>query len=83
MSEAPLREQVRLQLGDGTLPNEAPRRVYGGRGIGAYCRVCGQAVGSHENEMELQFIRDTDSLTINILHLHARCFAAWELERSR
>lgn len=82
MSERSLRERVRLQLGDGALPREQPRRVYGGLGIGVSCNICGRAVAADENELQLQFIRDSDSLSIVIFHLHPRCYAAWELERS-
>jgi hypothetical protein len=35
-----------------------------------------------ENELQLQFVRDSDSLSIVVFHLHPRCYAAWELERS-
>ena len=83
MSEASLREKVRLQLRDGALPTDSPRRVYGGLGIGVSCNICGRPVASDENELQLQFVRDTDSLSIVIFHLHPRCYAAWELERSR
>lgn len=82
MSETSLREKVRLQLGDGTLPKDGPRRVYGGLGIGVRCNICDRPVGADENELQLQFIHGTDSLTIVIFHLHPRCYAAWELERS-
>ena len=82
MSERSLRERVRLQLGDGALPREAPRRVYGGLGIGVLCNICGRPVGANENELQLQFIQGTDSLSIVMFHLHPRCYAAWELERS-
>ena len=80
--ETSLRERVKHQLVEGTLPDEAPRRVYGGLGIGAHCQICGRSVGKNQNELELQFVRDADPLTIAVFHLHARCFAAWELERS-
>lgn len=82
MSEGSLRELVKAQLGDGRLPTQPPRRVYGGLGIGALCRICGRPVGPHENELQLQFMPDPDPLSIVIFHLHASCYAAWELERS-
>jgi hypothetical protein len=82
VSETSLREKIRLQLGDGTLPKEAPRRVYGGLGIGVRCNICERPVGVAENELQLQFVRDSDSLSIVVFHLHPRCYAAWELERS-
>jgi hypothetical protein len=82
VSETSLRHLVKSQLGDGRLPRASPRRVYGGLGIGALCKICGRPVGADENELELQFIENTDSLSIVVFHVHARCYAAWELERS-
>ncbi len=82
MSETSLREKVRLQLGEGALPKDPPRRVYGGLGIGVSCNICGRPVGADENELQLQFVRDSDSMSIVMFHLHPRCYAAWELERS-
>jgi hypothetical protein len=82
VTERSLREKVKLQLGDGSLPKEAPRRVYGGLGIGAFCQICSRPVTAQENELQLQFVRDSDPLSIVIFHLHPRCYAAWELERS-
>jgi hypothetical protein len=82
VSEASLRDLVKSQLSDGRLPRASPRRVYGGLGIGALCTICGRPVGTNENELQLQFIEGTDSPRIVMLHLHTRCYAAWELERS-
>ena len=56
--------------------------VCGCLGIGALCTICGRPVGTNENELQLQFIEGTDSPRIVMLHLHTRCYAAWELERS-
>jgi hypothetical protein len=66
---------VRLQLRDGALPQDSPR-VYGGLGIGFSCNICGRPVGADENELQLQFVRDSDSLSIVVFHLHPRCYAA-------
>jgi hypothetical protein len=82
VSETSLRDLVRSQLSAGRLPRTSPRRVYGGLGIGALCKICGRPVGPDENELQLQFIENMDSLSIVMFHLHTRCYAAWELERS-
>jgi hypothetical protein len=82
VSETSLRDLVKSQLRDGRLPRASPRRVYGGLGIGALCKICGRPVGADQNELQLLFIENMDSLSIVVLHLHAPCYAAWELERS-
>lgn len=64
----------------GKLPERRPERIWGGPGSGASCAICGKTIGTGEVEFELQFASDGSSGTANY-HVHARCFAAWELER--
>ena len=64
----------------GKLPEHRPERMWGGPSSGASCAICGKAIGAGEVEFELQFASDGGSGTANY-HVHARCFAAWELER--
>lgn len=63
-----------------SLPNRRPDRVWGGAGSGAPCAVCGKTIGTEDVEIELQFTCDKGLDTGNY-HVHAQCFAAWELER--
>jgi hypothetical protein len=82
MSEVSLRDRARLHLRDGSIPNEVPRRVYGGPGVGARCQVCALPIRQDQSELELQFFRDAvEKPHLDVFHLHTRCFAAWELER--
>jgi hypothetical protein len=78
--ESALRDKARHAVRDGKLPSRAPDRVWGGPGVGAPCSVCQQAVTKDEMEFEVQFARDND---LDKFHLHRRCFAAWEFERTR
>ena len=79
--EAPLREFARLTIRKGTLPRGDPASVWGGPGVGAFCSVCETPVTQDQLEYKLKFTRDRDpSLT---LHFHLRCFAVWELERTK
>jgi len=57
--------------------------LLGGPGIGAECGVCGVPVPADETEFELQFARDGGNPGLgDKYHVHLRCFAAWEVERS-
>lgn len=78
--ESELRAQAREAMKAGRLPEHPPERMWGGPGSGASCAVCGKTVGKKEVEFELQFTSDGGPAPVNY-HVHARCFAAWELER--
>jgi hypothetical protein len=64
------------------LPNRRPDRVWGGRGEGSCCSVCGAAVQDEEFEVEIEFARADNGLGPDVHHLHIRCFNAWELEQA-
>ena len=74
-----LRERARAAIRTGKLPARTPDRTWGGPGVGAECRICGERVRASEMEFEIQFAHDGD---LDKYHLHIRCFAAWEFERS-
>ena len=81
--EAILREKARAALLTGKLPNRRPDRTWGGPGVGAFCSVCELPVNKDELEFEIQFARDGDNPGLDKFHVHIRCFAVWELERSK
>lgn len=64
----------------GNLPNRRPEHVWGGPGSGESCAVCGDAVDKEDVELELQFASKQGDSATNY-HVHARCFAVWELKR--
>jgi hypothetical protein len=76
-----LREKARAAVRDRRLPARAPTRTWGGPGVGADCAVCGVPVTSDEMEFEIQFARDGNP-GLDKFHVHIRCFAAWEFERT-
>jgi len=82
-AEAPLREFARLAIRKGTLPRRGPARVWGGRGGGAVCGVCEKPIAGDQLEYELEFAPDSGNPGLDKLHLHLRCFAVWELERTK
>jgi hypothetical protein len=80
--ESLLREKARAAIRDGKLPDRKPTRTWGGPGVGAECAVCGVPVTVDEMEFEVQFARDGDNPGLDKYHVHIRCFAAWEFERT-
>ena len=78
-----LREKARAAVETGKLPSRAPTRTWGGPGVGADCSVCGVPVGPDEMEFEIQFARDAGKPGLDKFHVHIRCFAAWEFERTK
>jgi hypothetical protein len=75
-----LRARAREAMKTGNLPHHRPEGIWGGLGSGGPCAVCDKAVDKEDVELELQFNSDGKAGTIHY-HVHARCFAAWELER--
>jgi hypothetical protein len=71
-----LRQMAREAIDAGELPRRRPDRMWGGRGTGDLCSVCGVAVRREEAEIELEF----DGNAQHALHVHVPCLAAWELE---
>jgi hypothetical protein len=45
--------------------------------------VCASLIEKDEVGYELEFAQANGLTRIQELHAHARCFAAWELERTR
>lgn len=82
MDESALRKKTREAIQNGKLPRRAPDRTWGGPGVGAPCAVCGLPVGKEEMEFEIEFARDGSAPGLDKYHVHMRCFAVWELERT-
>lgn len=83
MADEPLlRRKARAAVQNGKLPAREPGRTWGGPGVGAPCAVCELPIGRDEMEFEIQFARNGDNPGVDKYHVHARCFAAWEFERT-
>jgi hypothetical protein len=82
-NEAALRRLARLVLENGKLPRRDPDRTWGGPGVGAPCTVCAQPVMPEQMEYEVEFAHDGGTPGLDKYHLHLRCFAVWELERTK
>ena len=81
--EAILRQHAREALQTGRLPRRQPDRTWGGPGVGAPCAVCNQPVSRDEMEFEIQFEHGGATPGLDKFHVHLRCFAAWEMERTK
>ena len=66
----------------GKLPARRPDRTWGGPGVGAPCAVCNEPVMKDQLELEVQFARERAVPGLDKFHIHVRCFAAWEFERT-
>jgi hypothetical protein len=80
--EALQRAEARVAIRAGRLPRREPDRVFGGPGSGRPCRVCKRPITHDETEYELQFAHAGARPLIRF-YVHCRCFAAWDLERTR
>jgi hypothetical protein len=78
--EPELRGKAREALLSGRIPRQPPAVTYGGPSQGALCQVCEQPIPKGQMEIELVFGPVDNQV---IFHLHVRCLAAWELERTK
>jgi hypothetical protein len=79
--EDTLRNKAREVIHSGKLPGRRPERMWGGRGSGAECAICGDPLEPEQFEFELQFAANGAHHDLAACHVHIRCFAAWEFER--
>jgi len=78
MDDDGLRQKARAAIRSGKLPTRRPDRTWGGRGSGTPCAICDLAVHRDEMELELEFV--AAGRHAKVMHVHTKCFAAWELE---
>jgi hypothetical protein len=81
--EAILREQAREAIRSRRLPITKPDRTFGGQGSDVTCAVCGNSVKREDLELEIEFNRHGVTPDLDRYHLHVRCYAAWEFERTK
>jgi hypothetical protein len=82
-NENDIRELARRALRAGKLPRRDPNRTWGGNGVNAPCTICGTPVTPDQVEYEVQFAHDGATPGLDKYSLHIRCFAAWEMERTK
>jgi hypothetical protein len=67
----------------GLMPRRDPDGTWGGKGVDVPCAICGERIGPDQLEYELQFGQEGATPDVDLFHLHLRCFAAWEMERTK
>lgn len=80
--ERALRARAAVMIRAGRLPNRQPDSVWGGAGLAIPCALCGAPIDFHEVEWEPEFVASS-AIRWDELHLHPRCFEAWEHESKR
>ena len=81
-NEREVRALARNALRTARLPRGDPDRTWSGNGVGMPCAVCGEVITGDQVEYEVQF-RHGAAPRMDRFHLHLRCFAAWEMERTK
>ena len=76
--EAVLRAKAREAIRSGRLPDRRAERVWGGRGLGGPCSLCGAPVKPDEVELEIE-LAPNGAAGQQRHALHHPCFSAWEL----
>jgi hypothetical protein len=82
-NEQQIRALARKVIRAGRLPRRDPDRTWGGVGMGMPCTVCGKPIPAEQIEYELDFSHDGAAPGLDRFHLHLRCFAAWEMDRTK
>jgi hypothetical protein len=82
-SEQNLRALAREHLQAKTLPRRDPEYAGEGPGIGLPCRLCREPITVDQVEYELHVTSAGAAPWVERIRLHRRCFAAWEMERTR
>ena len=82
-NEKQIRALARTALKDGRLPRRDPDGTWGGKGADVPCAICGERIRPDHLEYEVQFGHHGAKPGVDVFHLHLRCFAAWEMERTK
>ena len=68
----------RIQAGE--LPCDPDRRMWGSRGSGALCSLCGRPIRHEEVEYEIEMPEEGAE---RVLRLHLACHSVWQAECMR
>jgi hypothetical protein len=78
-----LRAKARKCVESGRMPNRSPDRLWGGKGTGAECVICGEPVVADQVEFEVEFDRIGPDSAADKYRAHLACLSAWEFERRK
>jgi hypothetical protein len=74
---------ARQTIRNGMLPRRGPDRAWCTNGDGAHCAICGQPITPDHVRYTIQFDHEGRGARVDRFQLHLRCFAAWEMERTK
>jgi hypothetical protein len=80
--ERSLRRRARAKIDRAEIPNRSPIRLWGGPPGSVTCAICDRPLPHSELAVTVLFEPLTLDVRGEVYHLHLRCFAAWEFERS-
>ena len=72
-----LRRLAQERIESGQLPCDPAARMWGSRGSGATCALCGQSIGPNEIEYEVEM--SVNGVT-DTLQFHRVCHSVWHAE---
>ena len=75
-NEQRIRALARNILQAGLMPRRDPDGTWGDTGVDVSCAICGERIRPDQVEYAL-------TRAVGLFHLHLRCLAAWELERTK
>lgn len=78
--EEELRPIARECIAKGRLPCDTPSKMWGGRGGGEPCALCGKPIERDEVEYEVEVPVDE---TVRTFRFHIVCQSVWQLECAR
>jgi hypothetical protein len=73
---ASIADMIRTKLDAGTLPLDAPARLWAGIGSGKVCTACEQPIRATQMEYEPEY---ADGRAV--IYFHAECHRLWEEKR--
>ena len=82
-NEQRIRALARNIVQAGLMSRRDPDGTWGGTGVDVPCAVCGERIRPDQVECELQFTHNAATRNVDLFHLHLRCLAAWEMERTK
>jgi hypothetical protein len=81
-NESLLREMAREAILSGKMATRRQDLLLGAHGSGEACAVCWEPIPHDQAELEVEFNQHSVPPGLVTYHLHPRCFAAWEFERT-
>ena len=83
LEQEQIRELARQAVQSGVMPRSVPESAMRGPGFGVRCTLCREPITINQVDHELHFRLPNAVAPLSRFHLHLRCVAAWEMERTK